>query len=323
MNVHILHPPKAEHLDYLKSKLDADIQLTSGDDVPKDTHLLIAGRPQREHLTHKPHLHTLIIPFTGLPTETAELMRDFRKIAIHNLHHNAPMTAEMALTLLMAAARNIVPVDRGFRQHDWTVGKNDQPITVLNGKTALILGYGAVGQAVGRMCWAMGMQILAIRKHVAARASTLVKLGAPDKLHDWLPQANVLIICLPGTPETEGLIGEKELKLLPKGAILVNVGRGSIVDQTALYNSLKEQHLAGAGLDVWYNYPEDEAARKSTQPSDFSFHELDNVVMSPHRAGGAGTAESEQRRMDALSESLNAAVRNLTVPNKVDLKLGY
>ena len=131
----------------------------------------------------------------------------------------------------------------------------------------------------------------------------------------------MLIICLPHTPETMELIGEPELALLSPGAILVNVGRGPIVDEAALYHALREGTLHSAGLDVWYNYPSGEAARSHTPPSAYPFHELDNVVMSPHRAGGSD--ESEMRRMTHLAALLNAAARGYEMPNRVDLQAGY
>jgi phosphoglycerate dehydrogenase-like enzyme len=138
-----------------------------------------------------------------------------------------------------------------------------------------------------------------------------------------LPKADALVICLPLTDETRGLIGESELALMPDRAILINVGRGPIVDESALYHALHDRTLHAAGLDVWYNYPNDEPGRKSTSPSEYPFHELNNVVMSPHRAGAPHTPETESLRMRALAELLNAAARGEPIPNRVDLDLGY
>jgi phosphoglycerate dehydrogenase-like enzyme len=103
--------------------------------------------------------------------------------------------------------------------------------------------------------------------------------------------------------------------------VLVNVGRGPIVDEAALYAALRDGTLYAAGLDVWYNYPADEAARAHTPPSDYPFHELDNVVMSPHRAGSS--VETEALRMVHLARLLNAAARGEPMPNRVDLEAGY
>ena len=322
LSVHLLRQPDSAALTHLHARLNAEVYLTFGPDlpVPADYHILVAGRPQREHLTASPNLHALIIPWAGLPEVTRDLMREFPRISVHNLHHNAVPVAEMAITLMLAAAKLVVPIDRALRSHDWTPRYHrPNPTILLEDKTTLILGYGAIGQRVVYLCRALGMKVLAIRRHVSALSPD--EIYPPNALHSLLPQANVLIICLPQTPETTGLIGEGELALLPPGAVLVNVGRGPVVDEAALYHALREGTLHSAGLDVWYNYPADEAARSHTPPSAYPFHELDNVVMSPHRAGGSD--ESEMRRMTHLAALLNAAARGDEMPNRVDLQAEY
>ncbi len=323
LKTHFVHPPEQKHLDYLKGKLDADVIISLGDQIPADVQVLIADRPGHEQLQNKPALFGLIIPFAGIPDETRELMTEYHKISVFNLHHNAPMTAEMALGLLIAAAKLIIPADRNLRKQDWSSRYEDNRAVVLDGKTALILGYGEIGRHVGRMCWAMGMKVIGVRRHAGAASSALVEIAPPHKLMQLLPRANILINCLPGTPDTENMITEKEIALLPRGAIVINVGRGSTINQEALYEGLKSGHLHSAGLDVWYNYPISTEARQNTPPADYPFHELDNVVMSPHRAGGGGADEVEIRRMDALAESLNAAARDKPIPNRVNIKSGY
>jgi phosphoglycerate dehydrogenase-like enzyme len=166
------------------------------------------------------------------------------------------------------------------------------------------------------------MKVMAIRRSLAAPSlNTPDDIYPPEALHKLLPRADVLLICLPHTPETTGLVGESELALLPPGALLVNVGRGPIVDEAALYHALHNGTLRAAGLDVWYNYPADKAARSHTPPSAYPFHELDNVVMSPHRAGHFD--EREMLRMRHLAALLNAAAKGKAMPNRVDLQAGY
>jgi phosphoglycerate dehydrogenase-like enzyme len=117
------------------------------------------------------------------------------------------------------------------------------------------------------------------------------------------------------------LIGAAELALLPAPGVLVNIGRGRIVDEAALYGALRDGRLSAAGLDVWYSYPPDEAARAHWPPSAYPFHELDNVIMSPHRGGAAD--ETARLRMGALAEMLNAAAAGREMGNRVDLGAGY
>lgn len=320
--VHLLHPLEPEHLTFLREQLDERIVTTTGERVPPETHILIAGRVKREHIT--PNLRAIITPFAGVPHENRAVLREFPQISVHNLHHNAPMTAEMAITLLLTAARGIIPADRALRNYDWTPRYSDNPPMILDGKTALILGYGAIGQRIGAVLKALGMTVLATKRSaVDVYSDGIADIHPAEALHELLPRANVLMIALPDTVETNGLIGAKEIHLLPKSAILVNVGRGAIVDQGALYAALCDKHLHSIGLDVWYRYPTDETSRHNTSPADYPFGSLENVVLSPHRGGAGGSDEVERRRLAALADSLNAAVRGEAIPHRIDLERGY
>ena len=326
IRVHLLRTRDETALDELREALHRDVVLTVGPELagPARYQILVAGRPQREHITASPELQMLIIPWSGLPDTTRQLMTEFPWIAVHNLHHNAAPVAEMALSLLLAAAKAVVPFDRALRAHDWSPRYQPSPALLLRGRTALILGYGAVGQEVARLCQGLGLRVIATRRRTerpAPDAAVELHDAARATLHRLMPRADILIICLPHTEETDGLVGAAELALLPKQAILINVGRGPIVEEASLYQALRNGTLHAAGLDVWYIYPADESARVRTAPSAFPLHELDNVVMSPHRGGLV--SETETLRMAALAELLNAAARGEPIPNRVDLDTGY
>lgn len=324
LSAFLLRPPDVDSLAQLREQLASDVQLVLGPDLPDPAayHVLVAGRPRREHLTASPRLHTLIIPWSGMPEETRDLMLGFPDVAVHNLHHNAEPVAELTLALLLAAAKFVVPLDQALRRHDWTYRYEPPPTALLHGKTALILGYGAIGRRVARACRALGMAVLATRRSADAPYDEEgVAIHPAAALPDLLPCADALVISLPLTPETEGLLGEEELALMPEGAILVNVGRGVIVEQEALYEALRARRLRAAGLDVWYNYPPDAESRTNTPPADVPFHKLENVVMSPHRGGS--TDETGRLRMTHLARLLNALARGEEPPNRVDVAAGY
>lgn len=327
LNVHLTFCPEAEVLQYLRAQLEDWIHLTVGEVVPKPAHyhILVAGRPTMNFLQASPNLTTLIIPWAGLPQGTKTMLVDFPQIQVHNLHHNAGAAAELTVTLLLAAAKFIVPLDRKLRRGDWTPRYEPNPSLLLEHKTALILGYGAIGQRVAKMCQGLGMTVRAVRRHIDKAAPYYaVSMHQIHELSNLLPQTQALIICLPLTAETENLIGAAELHLLPNDAVVVNIGRGKIINQEALYNALHNRTILAAGLDVWYNYPgADESARTNTFPADFPFHELDNVVLSPHRGGALFAREAEIKRMNALAELLNAAANGQPIPNPVNLYLGY
>jgi phosphoglycerate dehydrogenase-like enzyme len=323
LNVHYTYPLADDIVSYLKNRLLPGIRFTAGPEpVPADVHILVAGRPTREELATSSLLHSLIVPWAGIPAETQALLASFPDLALHNLHHNAQPVAELAMALLLAAAKYVVPFDRLLRGHDWTPRyQRPSPVVLLAGKSALILGYGAIGRLVAGMCLAFGMQVRATRRTRQVEEENGVAIHPAEALDDLLPETDALMICLPHTPETDGLIGAHRLARLPARAVLVNIGRGAIVDQQALYVALRDGTILAAGLDVWYNYPADSESRGATPVADYPFWELDNVVMSPHRAGT--TQDTDRLRMAHLAELLNAAARGETMPNRVDLRQGY
>jgi phosphoglycerate dehydrogenase-like enzyme len=139
------------------------------------------------------------------------------------------------------------------------------------------------------------------------------------------------MVALPATDETIGLIGAAELALLPKTALLVNIARARIIDEEALFAALSQGQIHAAGLDVWYQYPEGNPGQGGRQPkssepsavspSKFPFADLDNVVMSPHRAGTS--MDTEFHRAKALADMLIEASEGREMANRVHVELGY
>jgi phosphoglycerate dehydrogenase-like enzyme/protein tyrosine phosphatase (PTP) superfamily phosphohydrolase (DUF442 family) len=324
LRVHVAEELDPERRAHLASILDPRVAVTVGGiPVPARFHVLVDGDPTREKLAASPDLRAVIQPYTGVSPENLALMREFPDVALHNSHSPALPTAEMAFALLLTAAKAIVPLDRMLRQGDWSRRVRPIPSVLLSGKTALLLGYGAIGRHVARMCRGMRMQVLALRRNGDATSDEFAEVFPASSLHSLLPRADALIVSLPLTDETRGVIGARELALLPRGAVLVNVGRGPVVDEGALYQALKDGTLGAAGLDVWYNYPPDDDSTDITPPSAHPFGELDNVVLSPHRGGLAYEADQRRARMAALGEIINALARGEPAPNRVDLERGY
>lgn len=321
MHVHLLRPPEPPHHQLLTEALKGNIKLTVGeiDSECSAAKILVAGRPTQEQLQAFPELQALIVPWTGIPPETLELIRDFPQLTLHNLRHNAAPTAEMAVALLLAAAKRILHFDQRLRENDWTPRYQTPETLLLAGKNALILGWGEVGQRIGAALEGLGLGVSYIRRSPTAEQEGIVyPISALESL---LPEADFLVLALPLTEETEGLIGERQLRLMPSTAVLVNIARGRIIQEAALYRALKEKWIFGAGLDVWFNYPASQEERSNTQPGEFAWGELDNLVLSPHR--GALVRETERLRMAGLAEMLNQAALGQPLPNLVDLKLGY
>lgn len=324
VRAHLVATPDPEDLDRLRGTVGDEVEITTGEEVPQPeaVDVLVAGRPSPETLAACANLRLHVVPWAGIPPATRDLLRTRPEIAVHNLHHNADAAAEMAVALLLAAAKLVVPMDRALREGRWSGRGRENPALLLAGRTALVLGYGAIGRRVAAACAALGMEVLATRAAATAPArEDGVEVFPSLALPDLLPRAEAVVVCLPLTNGTRGLIDAVAIARLPERAILVNVARGEIVEEGALYDALVSGRLHSAGIDVWYRYPGRDGNPDDTPPSRFPFGELDNVVLSPHRGGWLPGTEA--RRMDDLAALLLAFARGGRVPNRVDLIRGY
>lgn len=289
--------------------------LSEGETSDLRTNVLVKGRITVDDLK-LPNLTSLVIPWAGLPNETRELCLAHRPdLPVFNLHHNGVSTAETALALMFSCAREVTFADRELRNGDWSRRYTDSTAPLLSRRRMLLLGYGAIGQHIEKVARSMGMEVDIVRRSAQAGFFGL------DDLDQLLPLADVLMIALPMTEETRGILDSQKLGLLSKGAIVVNVARGPIVVEQALFDLLKAGHLHSAGLDVWWNYPETEQDQLQTSPGALPWHELTNVVMSPH-IGGAST-ETDQLRYDALFDLLGELKTGKEPTSRVDLEAGY
>lgn len=272
--------------------------------IASDTEILVKGRPAADDIEKAPGLRAVIVPFAGIPAETRELLLLHPRIELYNLHHNAADTAEMAIALYMAAAKRIVPRDQALRRGQWSEDsflRGGSPESVrAAGKRALVLGYGSIGQRIGRICEAMEMDVVGIRRS----GPFSERLHALAKIDQLLPKTDALFVALPLTPETKGLMDARRLALLPLNAIISNIARGAIFDEEALFAALRDGKIGAAGIDVWWNYPKGDGA---CFPSSLPFQDLPNVVMTPHVGGGSDVSERE--RMHALSTLIEAIAK--------------
>jgi phosphoglycerate dehydrogenase-like enzyme len=321
MRVHIFQAFDDDWVARLGERLDSSIELKSGQskDDAGEYNILVAGRPDLEWVESAGSLHTLVIPWAGIPEVTRTLMLEYPDIAVHNLHHNAAATAEMAISLLLASAKQIINMDHQLRRADWRAAYYPDGMISLEGKKLLVLGYGAIGKRVARTAQALGMTVTAMRRNAGASQSDVAMI-TEDQLDSQLPQYDAVVVCLPHTPKTDGLLSTKRLSLLKDNSILVNIARGKIIDEHGLFDQLSSGRIR-AGLDVWYNYPKNRRKARRQQPSNFKFYKLDNVVMTPHIGGNA--VDIEETRIAHLADLLNKAAKGDQLPNRVDLTAGY
>ncbi|MBB5042056.1 2-hydroxyacid dehydrogenase [Shinella fusca] len=198
--------------------------------------------------------------------------------------------ADMALLLMLAARRRLVVGDRYVRSGDWG-RKGMMPLTTsTSGKKAGIVGLGRIGLAIARRCEALGLTIGYYGRSKKA-GNDYAYFDDPVKLAAW---ADILIVATPGGAETEKLISADVLDALGSEGSLVNISRGTVVDEPALIRALQEGRIASAGLDVYLNEPNPDPA----------FAALDNVVLYPHHA--SGTEETRDRMAQLVIDNLAA-----------------
>jgi len=184
--------------------------------------------------------------------------------------------AEHVIGVAIALLRGLPAAIRRQATHQWTYIEISS-IKTLRGRHMVIVGLGAIGSEVARAASALGMRVSAVRRHPdAPRPDCVESVYGAGELHDVLPQADIVVLAAPLTPETRALIGSRELRLMKSTTILVNVARGKLVNEKALVEELVNGTIAGAALDVFEHEPLDPASR---------LWDLPNVLITPHTSG--------------------------------------
>ncbi len=205
--------------------------------------------------------------------------------------HAQPMSEFCLMAMLMHVRRHDLMVSQQ-RERRWERFAG----TDLRDRTVVIVGLGAIGSELARLCTALGMRVVGVGRSASRERYPDVPLDAyhpVSALDAILPEAEYLVLVVPHTAETEGLIGAAQLARLPQGAVLINIGRGALVDEPALVDALQRGHLGAAALDVFATEP---------LPADSPLWAMPNVLVSPH---SASTSDRENERLvDLFLENL-------------------
>lgn len=260
-----------------------------------------AGRAKRLRLVQVPGAGTDAIAVEALPPGAH----------LANVYGHETAIAEYALGAMIALTRDLLPLDAALRRGEWPrqwVPGSHGKLALwpdLAGKTVGILGYGRIGHAVARRARAFDMRVCAIRGRAGFDATAKDELiGGPEMLEEVLRRSDYVVVAMPANAATIGSIGAPQLALMRPGAFLINVARGAIVDEAALYDALAARRIAGAALDVWYNYPRD---GEPTLPARLPFHRLSNVLMTPHISGA--TDGMLEARAGVIAENIRRVAR--------------
>ena len=305
--------------DRVRARLRIPCEVTLTDDRETvarlgDIDVLVSMAFTREMAAAAPRLRLVQVPGAGLDRIDRGALAPGTALA--NAYGHDVGIAEYVIGAMLAVTRTFCRIDADLRRGRWDSVWSGAPVPLwpeLAGKTLGIIGYGRIGQAVARRALAFDMDVLAIRRD-ASRPDPhrLAFLRGPAALDEVLGRADYLAITLALTPDTRGLIGAPQLARLRPTAVLVNVARGEVVDEDALYDALHRRVIAGAALDVWYRYPAGEAP---THPGHRPFHELPNVLMTPHVSGW--TEGMMDARAGVIAENIHRTARGEAPVNHI------
>ena len=183
----------------------------------------------------------------------------------------------------------------------------------LFGKTLGIVGYGRIGVEVAKRAHAFGMKVLACSRTARPGDGVVDSVQSTEGLDQMLAASDFVLMSLPLAESTRAIIGEPQLAAMKPTAVIINVARGALIDEQALYAACRDHRIGGAIIDTWYRYPSN--ANDTCEPSRFAFRELDNVIMTPHAS--AWTDQLAPRRNRVIAENLDRLARNQPLINVV------
>jgi phosphoglycerate dehydrogenase-like enzyme len=252
------------------------------------------------------------LPGAGLDAIEQTLIPDHTSIC-NVFEHEIPI-AEFILGSLLQRSLRLKNLEENIRSGSWEGSYLFGPThDEIYGKTIGIVGYGHIGREVSKRAKAFGMQVVAAGPRPQTDPGNLDRFFEITELREMLALSDYVIVAAPLLPETKGLIGASELAAMKETAIIINVARGEIIQEKALFEACKNKLIGGAVIDTWYRYPSHVDDR--LMPSFLPFEDLDNVTMIPHAS--AWTSELIARRNQKMAENMNRLLLGQPLENIV------
>ena len=274
---------------------------------------IVVGLTWRAGFPPAPRLRLLQCIATGV--DRMDLAAVPRGVSVCNTVGHEPPIAEYVVMTMLTLTHRLFHSVLSFRAGSWEASLQGGGARhgELLGQTVGIVGYGGIGREVARRVTPFGVRLLAANRSPVDDAAPVERIYPLTELDRMLPECDVVVIACALAPETQGLIDARRIALMKPGALLINIARGLIVDEEALYAALRDGRLGGAAIDVWWRYPT--PAEPQLRPSRFAFHELPNVMMTPHSSSFTeGTAE---RRFGDIATNIDRCVRGESLINLV------
>ncbi len=281
---------------------------------------VVGGHFSDEEIEKAKNLKVIFVPWAGVNMLPWDVIRK-KSITVTNTHANSKTVAERAVALCLALTGRIVEYHNDLSKgiwHGFPVGLPKSDFwTSIQGKTCAIIGFGNIGRHVAKMIKAFDCHVVGFKKHPIENLSENVDEVTTD-LDIAISKSQIVFVTMPLTGETKNMFNSEVFSKM-KGKILINVSRGEIVNEEALYTSLKDGILAGAAIDTWYQYPT--GKENAILPSKYPIHSFKNVVISPHVAG---VTEGNIKKMvkDTL-KNVKSYLKSGKVIDKVNSNLMY
>ena len=219
--------------------------------------------------------------------------------------------AEYLIGVVFALKKKLPLYEENRKKHSW---HDEGMVTNIAGSKTLVLGLGDIGDTFARKMNALGSKVTGVRRSPADKPEYLEGLYQMDALEELLPCADIVVCTLPETPETCHLLDERKLRLMKPEAVLVNVGRGSLIPTQDLIRVLKDGVIAGAAIDV---------AEQEPLPEDSLLWDTPNLMITPHVAGNYHTQDILERAVKIAGENFQAFLEGRPLRNEVDFTTGY
>ncbi|UCE12614.1 MAG: hypothetical protein JSV04_10515 [Candidatus Heimdallarchaeota archaeon] len=321
---------------YLKDHLESipNLQLIFPEEISEEALIEIAPRaaimvgwrvPDQVKLAAT-RMQLYINPGVGIKhhIDFFKTLNQTRKVLLINGHGNSYFTAQHVVAMLLTLMNKIIPHHSWMKSGLWRKGDADAASLPLRYRKIGLLGYGAINTKVHRFLQGFNVEFSILRRQWPKYEEDLptpAKKYQPQDLSKFLEEIDILIVAVPETTQTIGMIGKNELTRLGSDGLLVNVSRGSVIDESSLFHALQNEEIAGAAIDVWYNYTPEPDEKERVYPFNFPFHTLDNVILSPHRA--ASPFSDLERWNEVIENILRFSRGEKTFLNVVDLNREY
>lgn len=262
-------------------------------------------RPKQLKLFHVPGAGYDAVDLGLLPAQAS----------VCNCFGHEQAIAEYVMSALLARAIPLADADARLRRGDWAywAGSPDRVHGEIAGQTIGLLGFGHIGKAIARRAKAFEMQVHVANRSPVATSDLVDGAFGLDQLEAFCASVDAVVVSVPLTADTAGIIGAAALAAMKPDAVIVNVGRGPTIDEGALFEALKARRIGGAIIDTWYRYPN--PREPTILPSKLAFHELSNVLMTPHMSGW--TSGTIRRRQQTMADNIKRCLEGAALTNVV------